>query len=347
MASMRALQVVRNGPPSAALEVVEVPVPEPGPGQVRIRVAAGSLNWNDIDRCRGRVTTIPMKPPFTLGMDACGVVDAAGAGGEAWVGRRVVAITQMAQGGLAEHALAPLASVFDAPEGLDDADAASMVIPFHTAHLALFRRGRLAPGETLLVHSGASGVGSAAIQLGVAKGARVLATAGGPDKTKRCRELGAELAIDHRAEDFPTVVLDHTDDVGAHVVCDLAGGDFVAKSWRCVAREGRYVCVGFADDPENGFSGRPLRPACAGNFSIVGVMLAYMSAVPSPVRRAGLCPWGRDVADEVHADLLGLLAARRIRPVVGRRVALEEAGRALEDHEARRALGRTVVLVGA
>jgi len=344
---MRALQVVRNGSPSEALEIVELPVPEPGPGQVRIRVSAGSLNWNDVDRCRGRVTSIPMKPPFTLGMDACGVVDAAGAGGEAWVGRRVVAITQMAQGGLAEYALAPLASVFDAPEGLDDADAASMLLPFHTTHLALFRQGRLAPGETLLVHSGASGLGSAAIQLGAAKGARVLATAGGPEKTKLCRDLGAELAIDHRAEDFVAAVLDHTADVGADVICDLAGGDFVAKSWRCVAREGRYLCVGFADDPENGFAGRPLRPACAGNFSIVGVMLAYMSSVPSLVRRAGLNPWPREVGDEVHRDLLGLLAQRRIRPVVGRRVALDAAARALEDHEARRSVGRTVVLVGA
>jgi len=344
---MRALQVVRNGAPSEALEVVEIATPEPGPGQVRIRVSAGSLNWNDIDRCRGRVTSIPIKPPFTLGMDVCGVVDASGAGGEAWIGRRVVAITQMAQGGLAERALAPLASVFHAPEGLDDAEAAAMLLPFHTTHLALFRRGRLAPGETLLVHSGASGLGTAAIQLGVAKGARVLATAGGAEKTRFCAELGAELAIDHTQDDFVLAVLDHTRDVGAHVICDLAGGDFVAKSWRCVAREGRYLCVGFSADPENGFSGRPLRPACAGNFSIVGVMLAYLGEVPSAVRRAGLNPWGRDVAEEVHADLLRLLAKGSIRPVVGRRVPLEAAGRALEDHEQRRTTGRTVVLVGA
>jgi NADPH2:quinone reductase len=344
---MRALQVTSNGAPSEVLRVVDVATPEPGPGQVRIRVSAGSLNWNDVDRCRGRVTSIPMKPPFTLGMDACGVVDAAGAGGEAWLGRRVVAITQMAQGGLAEYALAPLASVFAAPEALDDAEAASMLLPFHTTHLALFRRAGLAAGETLLVHSGASGLGTAAIQLGVARGARVIATAGGAEKAKLCTELGAELVVDHTNDDFVEAVLDHTRDVGAHVICDLAGGDFVAKSWRCVAREGRYLCVGFADDPENGFSGRPLRPACAGNFSIVGVMLAYMGEVPSVVRRAGLNPWGREVGEEVHADLLALLAEGRIRPVVGRRVSLEEAGRALEAHEQRRSTGRTVVLVGA
>jgi NADPH2:quinone reductase len=344
---MRALQVRRNGAPGEVCEVVEIPVPEPGPGVVRVRVAAGSLNFNDVDRCHGRTTSIPMKPPFTLGMDVCGVVDAAGAGGEAWLGRRVVAITQLAQGGLAEYALAPLGSVFEAPEGLDDAEATSFLLPFHTAHLALFRRGKLAAGETLLVHSGASGLGTAAIQLGVAKGARVLATAGGPQKTKLCRELGAELAIDHAREDFVTAVLDHTRDVGAHVICDLAGGDFVEKSWRCVAREGRYLCVGFADDPMNGFTGRPLRPTCPGNFSIVGVILAYIDNLPSAIRRAGMNPFGRDVGDEVHADLLRLLREKQVRPVVGRRVALEDAGRALDDHEQRRTSGRTVVVIDA
>ncbi len=343
---MRALRVLRNGPPGEVCEVADIPVPEPGPGQLRIRVAAGSLNFNDIDRCHGRVTTIPMPPPFTLGMDVCGVVDAAGPGAEAWIGKRVVAITQLAQGGLAEYAIAPITTVFDAPDGLDDAEAAAFLLPFHTAHLALFRRGKLETGETLLVHAGASGLGSAAIQLGVAKGARVIATAGSAAKTKLCTELGAELAIDHTQQDFVAAVLDHTREVGAHVVCDLAGGDFVEKSWRCVAREGRYLCVGFADDAKNGLTGRPLRPTCPGNFSIVGVMLAYFDNLPPAIRRMGMNPFGRDVGEEVHADLLRLLRERKIRPVVGRRISLEAAGRALDDHEARRTTGRTVVLVG-
>ncbi len=343
--AMRALRVLRNGPPGEVCEVAEIPIPEPGPGQLRVRVAAGSLNFNDIDRCHGRVTTIPMPPPFTLGMDVCGVVDAAGAGAEPWVGRRVVAITHMAQGGLAEYALAPVDAVFEAPESLDDAEAAAFLLPFHTTHLALFRRARLEPGETLLVHSGASGLGTAAIQLGVAKGARVLATAGGAEKARLCRELGAELAIDHREQDFAAAVLDHTREVGADVVCDLAGGDFSEKSWRCTAREGRYLCVGFADDPKNGFTPRALRPLCPANISVVGVMLAYIENLPPALRRMGMNPFGRRVGDEVHADLLRLLAEKRIRPIVGQRVSLEEAGRALDAHEQRRTAGRTVVLV--
>jgi NADPH2:quinone reductase len=342
---MRALRVLRNDRPSEALRVEDIPVPEPGPGQVRIRVAAASLNFNDLDRCYGRVTTIPMPPPFTLGMDVCGVVEAAGEGAEAWVGKRVAAITQMAQGGLAEQAIAPAVSVFDAPPELDDAEATAFVIPYHTIHLALFERGGLQAGETVLVHAGASGLGTAAIQLAKAKGARVFATAGGPEKTKLCLEQGAELAIDHREQSFAEAVLDHTDDVGPDVICDLVGGSFVADSWRCIARGGRYLVVGFAGDPENGTGGHALRPTCTGNFSIVGVIGAYMPALPSAVRRTGFNPFGRDVADAVHADLLQLFAKGEIRPLVRRRIALEEVGAALEDHEARRTMGRTVALL--
>ncbi len=329
------------------LEVVDLDRPEPGPGQVRIQVAAGSLNFNDLNRCYGRVTTIPMPPPFTLGMDVCGSVDAAGEGAEAWLGRRVVAITQMARGGLAEYALAPLDSVFEAPPELDDAEATALVIPYHTTHLALFERGGLRAGETLLVTAGASGLGTAAIQLGLAAGARVFATAGGPEKTSLCEELGAELVIDHRKLEFATAVLDHTGDVGAQVICDLAGGSFALGAFRCIARGGRYLAVGFADDPEGGQTGVSLRPACVGNFSIVGVIGAYVSQVPSVIRRTGFNPFARDVAESVHAHLLRLVAKGEIRPVVGRRVSLLEAGAALEDHEQRRSLGRTVVLLDA
>ena len=342
---MKALQVSRNGRPSQALEVVDVEVPEPGPGQVRVAVTAGSLNFNDLDRCYGRITTIPMPPPFILGMDVCGVVDAAGDGGEKWIGKRVVAITQMAKGGLAEYALAPIDSVFAAPPELDDAEAASFVIPYHTAHLALFERARLRPGEGLLVISGASGLGTAAIQLGVAAGARVFATAGGPEKTALCRDLGAELVVDHRETNFADAVLDHTANIGAEVVCDLAGGGFVADAWRCTARDGRYLAVGFADDPDNGTAGVALRPTCIGNFSIVGVIGAYMSNVPPVIRRAGFNPYGRDVAEAVHAELLEGISKGQLRPVVGNRVELEAAGEALEAHEARRSLGRSVVVI--
>jgi NADPH2:quinone reductase len=183
----------------------------------------------------------------------------------------------------------------------------------------------------------------AAIQLGVARGARVLATAGGPDKVRACRELGADLAIDHRSEDFTERVLDATDGRGADVVCDLVAGPFTQKSWDCIAREGRYLAAGFADDPANGQTGVPLRPVATANFEIVGVMLAWMSQVPAPLRRMGLYPFSREVGEAVHADLLALWAAKRIRPLVTRRVPLAQAPAALEDHAQRRRIGRSAV----
>ena len=345
MTLMKALQVTSHGPPGEVLAVRTVERPGPGPGEVRVAVGAASLNFNDIDRCRGKLVSVPTPPPFTLGMDACGVVDATGGGAEAWLGKRVVAIIKNALGGIAEYAIADTVSVFDAPGQFDDAEAAGFLLPFQASHLALFRRGRLQAGETLLVHSAASGLGTAGIQLAKAAGARVIAVAGGPEKGALCTSLGADLVIDHTAEDFVEAVLAATDDVGADVVYDLTGGDFVERSWRCVARGGRYLAVGFADDADNGMTGRPLRMACIGNIDIVGVMLAWAENVDPGMRRFGFNPYGRDVADEVHADLMRLAAEGAIRPYVGRRVPMEEAGAALDDHEQRRSVGRTVVEV--
>ena len=347
MADIQALQVTRNGPPAEVLAVRTVERPTPGPGQVLVRVGAASLNFNDIDRCLGKLVSVPTPPPYTLGMDVCGTVVETGAGAEAWSGRRVVAITTTALGGIAEFALADAVSTFDAPDGLDDAEATAFILPYQASHLALFRRGRLAPGETLVVHSAASGLGSAGIQLGKAAGAHVIAVAGGPDKGAFCTAQGADLVIDHTAEDFVEAVLAATGDEGADVVYDLAGGDFVERSWRCTARGGRYLAVGFADDDENGMTGRPLRMACIGNIDLVGVMIAWADHVDPGMRRFGFNPFGRDVADGIHADLLRRVAEGTVRPAVGRRVAMEDAGRALEEHRARRSIGRTVVEIAS
>lgn len=343
---MRALQVTRHGAPAEVLAVNEVDLPEPGAAEVVVRVAAAGLNFNDVARCRGTLVSVAKEPPFTLGMDVCGVVHAAGAGAEEWVGRRVVAVAKDALGGIAEYAVAPAAGVFDAPEELTDVEAGAFLLPFHTTHLALFRRGRLRSGETLLVHSGASGLGTAAIGLGVAAGARVVATVSSEEKARLCRSLGADLVVVHTQDDFVEAVLGATGDRGADVVCDLAGGDFVGRSWQCVAREGRYLAVGFTDDGENGMTGRPLRMASIGNFSVVGVMCAWVDDLDPGMRRFGFNPFTRAEGDEVHTALQQLVAAG-LRPHVGRVVSLEEAGAALAAHEERRSLGRTVVAVDA
>ena len=338
---MKAVRVVRHGAPSEALEIEDIPVPEVGPGEVRIAVSAASLNFGDIARCRGTVASVMGQVPFTLGMDVCGVVDAAGEGAERWLGRRVVAMTNQSFGGIAEAALSSLTSVFDAPPELDDVEAAAFTLPFHTGYLALHRRARLAAGETLLVVGGASAVGTAMIQLGVAAGARVLAAAGGAEKRRLCEELGA-TAVDYTSEDVFDRVMELTEERGADVVADLIGGERTETIWTCVRREGRYVPVGFNDDPESGLTGRPLRKVDMGNFSILGVMLGY-AEMPPAIRKFGVNTFPPDVGQEVHQALLALVAAGSIRPVIGRRIGMADVAAALTDHEERRTTGRTVV----
>jgi NADPH2:quinone reductase len=340
---MRAWRVHRHGRPSQALQLDELPAPEPGAGQVRVRSLAGALNWNEIDGCHGRYRTVDPALPYTLGMELLGRVDAAGSGAQEWLGRRVVATASGAHGAHAEAVLADAAMVFDAPEALDDTDAEAFLVPFHVAHLALFERGALRAGESLLVHAGAGGVGSAAVQLGVAQGARVFATAGGPEKLRLCRALGAELAIDTRGEDFADAVLDATGGRGVDVVCDLVGGKTTERSFRAIALGGRCILAGFSGGIDAEDAGIVPRPVLFGNFSLAGVMLAYVDD-PAPVKRAtGWNLFPRSTGLQVHAHLVELLAARRIRPVVGRSASYAELPAELERMEERRTLGRTIL----
>jgi len=339
---VRAVRVVGHGRPTEVIEVQDIPVPDVEPGGVRVAVSAAAVNFGDIARCRGGVASVMAQPPFTLGMDVCGVVDAAGAGAEHWIGRRVVAMCALSFGGMADAALAPASSVFDAPPELDDVEAAAFLLPFHTTYLALHTRAKLQSGETLLVVGGASSLGTAAIQLGAAAGAHVIAIAGGPEKVELCQKLGAELAIDRLSDDIFEQVMAHTDERGADVVCDLVGGAGTETVWTCVAYEGRYLPVGFNDDPESGFTGRPLRKVSMGNFSVIGVLLAYMPA-SLPMRQFGVVPTPPERGREVHAALSKLVAAGAIHPFIGRRISLGQVAAALEDHEQRRTSGRTVV----
>lgn len=337
---MRAVRVVRHGSPTEAIEVQDVAAPEPGAGEVRVAVSAASLNFGDIARCRGGVAAVMAEPPFTLGMDVAGVVEATGDGAEHWLGRRVVGICPQSLGGLAEQALA--GTVFDAPPELSDAEAAAFTLPFHVGYLALHERARLQPGETVLVRGGAGAVGTAAIQLAVAAGARVIALAGGPEKARLCRDLGADRAIDQEAESVFDAVMDETSDRGADVIFDPIGGEQTETMWTCGALGGRYLAVGFNDDPESGLTGRPLRKLSMANLTAMGVLLAYLD-VPRAYRQFGINPFPPETGRRVHAELLDLVAAGTIRPVVGRTIGLDDVAAALEDHAARRTSGRTVV----
>ncbi|MEI9986771.1 MAG: zinc-binding dehydrogenase [Aliidongia sp.] len=339
---MKAVQVLKHGRPAEAVGIADVAVPEAGPGEVRVAVSAASLNFGDIARARGGVAMAMFQPPFTLGMDVCGVVEAAGAGGEAWLGRRVVGMTRMACGGIAEQAIVPLPSLFEAPPELDAGEATAFLLPFHVSYLGLHIRAKLKPGETVLVTAAASGVGTAAVQIAAAAGAQVIALAGGSEKGRLCTELGAAAAIDTQQDKLFDRVMELTDNRGVDVAFDLVGGDLTETLWTCMALEGRYLPVGFNGDAQGGFTGRPLRKVSMANFSVLGVMLAY--GLPyAPMRRMGLNFYPPEIGRQVHAALCALVASGKIRPAIGRRIRMDEVAAALEDHQARRTSGRTIV----
>jgi NADPH2:quinone reductase len=338
--------VHRYGRPSDALELDEIPEPELGPGTVRVRVGATALNYNEVDGCRGRYLTVNPPIPYTLGMEVTGVVDAVAAGADDWLGRRVVATAQGAFGGHAESVIAPVDMVFDTPPMLDEANAAAFFFPFHLAYLGLHERGALQQDETVLIHAAAGGVGSAAVQLARAAGARVIATAGGAEKVDFVRGLGADVVVDYRADDFVNAVDGATDGVGVDVVFDGVGGDVGDRSLDCLARNGRYLIVGFASgiEAEEIATVTPRR-LCFGNFSVNGVLLSY-ARDPLGIRRAtGFNVTPRAVGDAVQARLVELLERGEIRPIVGREVDFMDLPAALDAMEDRSTMGRVVVRV--
>jgi NADPH:quinone reductase len=341
---MKSWRVHRYGEPSVALEIDDVDVPGPGPGQVLVETAATSLNYNEVDGCFGRYRTIDPPLPYTLGMEVLGRVVDAGPGAEAWVGHRVTATAVGAFGAHAEQVLADADMTFDAPAQLDDHEAAAFFFPFHLAHLSLVERGHVRPGQDVLVHAGAGGIGSATVQLAAALGARVIATAGSEEKLARCRELGADVAINYRTADVAAEVLAATGGRGVDLACDLVGGETTAATFPCLAHGARHVLVGFSGgieaEDEGGITPRPL---LFGNFDVCGVMLAYTSYPELAKEHRGFNLFSRRDGERVHAHLLELLAAGAIRPVVGRVAPWTELPAELERMAARATTGRTVL----
>ncbi|HYT09611.1 MAG TPA: NADPH:quinone oxidoreductase family protein, partial [Mycobacteriales bacterium] len=269
--------------------------------------------------------------PFTPGLEVAGTVVAAGDGAAHAVGDRVIGGPPLPDGGLAELAVLPAGGAFAIPEQMPADEAAGLLITYQTAYVGLHRRAALRSGETLLVHAGAGGVGSAAIQVGLAAGASVIATAGGPEKVAVCRELGAHETIDYRSEDVARRVKEMTGGRGADVVWDPVGGDVFDASRRCIAFEGRLVVVGFT-------SGRiPEVPAghlLVKNYSVVGLHWGlYRSMDPRVVLDA-------------HEALTRLYAEGKVRPLVSERVPMAAAPEALTRLASRATVGKVVVLPG-
>ncbi len=328
----RAWQVTHHGEPEAAMSLRDVVVPAPGPGQVLVRVRAMALGFPDVLLARGAYQVRPPLP-FTPGVECVGDVVALGPGvGDGLLGSRVVGTADLPHGSLGGYALAPAGDVHLAPESLDDARAAGLHIAYQTGWFALHRRARLQRGEALLVHAAAGGVGSAAVQLGVAAGARVVAVVGGGAKVDVARGLGAHVVLDRTNDDLVAAIKDATGGRGADVVFDPVGGDAFAASTRAVAFEGRIVVVGFASGEIPSVA---TNHALVKNYSVLGLHWGlYTHRAPELVR-------------EAHREICALADAGVVDPLVGERLGLDRATDGLTRLAAAGTTGRLVVEIAA
>jgi NADPH2:quinone reductase len=319
--------VVRElgGPGSLRREDVDA-VPA-GPGQVVIDVSATGCNFFDILITQGKYQVRP-ELPFSPGAEVAGTVRGVGEGVDQFsVGDRVSAFLEY--GGFASTVAAPQERVFPIPLQMTFEESAALGIVYQTSHVGLVRRANLREGETLLVHAAAGGVGLAAVQLGVALGARVIGTAGTPDKLDLVKQHGADAVINYRNDDWVARVKELTDGRGADVIYDPVGGDIFDLSTKCIAFEGRILIIGFA-------SGRipsaQMSSVLVKNFSLIG--LHWGLYFEKNLR----------VLQETQEALLRLYTAGKITPLVSTTYPLAEAAAALEALAARKTTGKVVLI---
>lgn len=316
---MQAWQVHETGEPGEVMRLADVARPAPGDGQVLLKVRAANINFPDALMCRGQYQVRPPLP-FTPGLEICG---------ETEDGRRVIANPALPYGGFAEYAVADAAALRDAPDALDDAEAAALHIGYQTGWFGLHRRAGLEAGETLLVHAAAGGVGSAAVQLGKAAGATVIGVVGGAAKAAVARELGCDVVIDRREQDVIAAVKDATGGRGADVIYDPVGGQAYAQSAKVVAFEGRIVIVGFAGGT---IPSPALNHALVKNYSILGLHWGlYNTKNPKLVQHC-------------HEQLTDLAARGAVKPLVSERVPLAGAAEAVQRVADGVTTGRVAVL---
>jgi NADPH2:quinone reductase len=323
----RAWRVHELGAPAQALRLDRVADREPGPGEALVDVRAVGLNFPDLLLCAGRYQERP-DLPFVPGYEASGTVRAAGPGSALSPGDAVIVVPELPDGALQERLTVPDAQLFAVPPALAPDLAAVLHIAYTTAHVALHHRAGLRAGETVVVTGAAGGVGLAAVQLAVAAGARVIATAGGAAKREACVRAGAELAVEAGDPDLVAIVREATGGRGADVIVDVVGGEPFAALRRCVAFEGRVVLVGFTAGtlPEV-----PANHVLLRNYSVLGLHLTlYRTRAPQLLRA-------------VHAELLELLASGAIAPRIHAELPFAQAPQALELIADRSAIGRVVL----
>ena len=328
--TMTAVEIAHPGGPEV-LRPVSRPTPAPGPREVLIAVAAAGVNRPDLLQRQGKYAPPPGASDIP-GLEVAGHVVARGTDVEEWKeGDPVCAL--VAGGGYAEYCAAPVPQCLPVPKGLDLVEAAALPEAVFTVWTNVFERGRLSAGETLLVHGGASGIGTTAIQMARARGVRVLATAGTPDKCAACVRLGAERAIDYRREDFAAVVRERTAGRGVDVILDMVGGDYLPRNLASLAADGRLVQIAF------------LKGSRA-EIDLAPVLHRRLTLTGSTLRARSIEEKGR-LARAAYENVWPLIEKGEVRPVLHATFALAAAAEAHRALEAGAHIGKIVLTVGA
>ncbi len=325
---MRAVVITEPGEPEV-LQVRDVPDPRPEPGEVLVRVAATAVNRADLLQRQGSYPPPPGAPPYP-GLECSGTVVEIGESVAGWnVGDEVCAL--LSGGGYAELVAVPVGQLMPVPEGVALVDSAALPEATCTVWSMAFGAGRLQPGETILVHGGTSGIGTMAIQLAHARGARVFATAGTPRKVGVCRELGAEVAINYRDEQFDERVMAETGGAGVDVILDNMGAVYLPRNIRSLAVGGRLIVLG-------------LQGGRKGELDL-GALLAKRATVHAAGLRARpSAEKGSIVAETQHA-VWPMIEAGAVRPVIDRILTLDDAPEAHRLVESSEHIGKVLLRV--
>jgi putative PIG3 family NAD(P)H quinone oxidoreductase len=327
---MKVIEISEFGGPEV-LRIAERPDPAPGPGELLIDVAAAGVNRPDVIQRYGKYPPPPGASDIP-GLEVSGVVAAAGAGVARWrAGDRVCAL--LAGGGYAERAVVPQEQCLPIPDGLSAIEAAAIPETFFTVWTNVFERGRLQAGEWILIHGGSSGIGTTAIQLANAHGARVIVTARTEEKCEACRTLGADVAVNYLAADWVAESLNATGGRGVNVVLDMVGGDYTARNLQALAQEGRLVQIAFLKSPMV-------------SMDLSAVMRRRLWITGSTLRPRSPAEKGA-IAAAVEAHVWPLLASRRVRPLVAAVYPLARASDAHALMETSTHIGKIVLDVRA
>ncbi|HEV2557134.1 MAG TPA: NAD(P)H-quinone oxidoreductase [Microvirga sp.] len=326
--TMRAVIAESGGGPEV-LQVVDRPVPQPGPGEILVRVRAAGINRPDVLQRQGAYPP-PPGAPDVLGLEIAGEVAALGAGASRFApGERVMGL--VAGGGYAEYAVVHETNALPVPAGLSVEEAGGIPETYFTVWTNVFERGRLQPGETLLVHGGTSGIGTTAIQLAAASGARVIATAGTDEKCAACIRLGAEVAVNYRTADFVSAVKEATGGRGADVILDMVGGSYIPRNHEAAAQDGRIVQIAFLQGSKVEVDFRRL-------------MLKRLTHTGSTLRARTVAEKAA-IARALEERVLPLLAEGRCRPVMDSTYPLDRVADAHRRMDGGEHVGKIVLTV--